>query len=382
VSGILLFPVALAQAAVNAYLGLLAFVVLPALMLLGLALIPVGIAISRRKRAAAPAAAPAEEERAALTAQAWQALFRFLAVTTVLNVIIGGYGAYSAVHYMETNAFCGQACHMMAPQATAIETGAHAGLDCVACHVGPGAAGFIEAKLGGLRQLLLMTTGGYARPIPGAADRMTPVAPRCEACHSQFREAGDTVRVLRSYYDDEANTPATSVLVMHTGKIHAAHGATDCLECHSRPAHTFSTAEAAVDRALADGSIARSLPFAKMQGIAILTATYESREQAAARIPEQWTSYYQRTYPGIWMERRAEVTGSGQALASIYAHNVFPDMNVGFGTYVSQLGHTATPGCFTCHDGTAATQDCSACHELAAVGEAEPAALTSLGLRP
>jgi hypothetical protein len=82
------------------------------------------------------------------------------------------------------------------------------------------------------------------------------------------------------------------------------------------------------------------------------------------------------------MSRRAEVPGSGQALAAIYAHNVFPEMKVGFGTYQSLLGHTAVPGCFRCHEGTAITQDCSACHELVAIGEEAPEVLTGLGLKP
>lgn len=363
VSGILLVPVAMAQGAANAYLGLLAFVVLPILMFAGLALIPLGIAWQRaRLRRAGAVPTPS-------TSHDWVSLFRFVAVATVLNVIIGGYGAYSSVHYMETNAFCGTTCHtIMQPQYTNLAVGNHASIDCVACHVGPGASGFVQAKLGGMRQLVSMATGSYAKPIPGAAEKMSPVAERCESCHSAFRDSADKLRVLRSYYDDEANTPAVTVLMMHTRKIHAAHAVTDCLECHNRPAHTFATAEAAADEALARGAISPMLPFAKKQAVAILSAAYANREDAARRIPEAWAAYYQQSHPGVWTDRRAEVTGSGDAVAAIYANNVFPDMKVGFGTYTSLLGHTANPGCFRCHDGSEAapTQDCSACHELVA----------------
>ena len=66
---------------------------------------------------------------------------------------------------------------------------------------------------------------------------------------------------------------------------------------------------------------------------------------------------------------------------------VFPDLNVTWGTYKNNLGHTATAGCFRCHDdqhtapdGKAITQDCASCHEVVSMEEASPEILKTLGL--
>jgi hypothetical protein len=69
---------------------------------------------------------------------------------------------------------------------------------------------------------------------------------------------------------------------------------------------------------------------------------------------------------------------------------VFPDLKVTWGTYVNNLGHTDSPGCFRCHDGdhTTAqsanqktiTQDCSACHQMLSEDDASAAMLKTLGV--
>jgi hypothetical protein len=73
---------------------------------------------------------------------------------------------------------------------------------------------------------------------------------------------------------------------------------------------------------------------------------------------------------------------------AVYLRNVFPAMNVGWGTYPNNLGHTDFPGCFRCHDGSHATadgrsipNDCDTCHSMLAMEEANPKILTDLGLK-
>jgi hypothetical protein len=82
-----------------------------------------------------------------------------------------------------------------------------------------------------------------------------------------------------------------------------------------------------------------------------------------------------------------EIQAAAAALLAIYQRNVFPDLKVTWGTYVNNLGHVDSPGCFRCHDGghsTAAgqtiTQDCDACHKAVAVEEASPEVLKTLGI--
>jgi len=68
--------------------------------------------------------------------------------------------------------------------------------------------------------------------------------------------------------------------------------------------------------------------------------------------------------------------------------NVFPEMNVTWGTYLNDLGHMDFPGCFRCHDGSHVAadgqtipNDCDTCHHLLAVGERDPKILSDLGLK-
>jgi len=64
-------------------------------------------------------------------------------------------------------------------------------------------------------------------------------------------------------------------------------------------------------------------------------------------------------------------------------------MNVTWGSYPNNIGHTDYPGCFRCHDQEHTTtngertigQDCSACHSLLAMDEPEPKILSDLGLQ-
>jgi hypothetical protein len=62
---------------------------------------------------------------------------------------------------------------------------------------------------------------------------------------------------------------------------------------------------------------------------------------------------------------------SVSALQSVYSRNVFPTMNVTFGVYPDNIGHTTSQGCFRCHDGnhtakdgSAINFDCESCHKM------------------
>src|ERR1700720_4610853 len=83
----------------NPYIGLLIFIAIPIAFFLGLALIPVGVALARRR---VTAALNAVDDRRA----AWRRLAAFFAVMTALNVLIGSQVTYRAVEHMETVQFC------------------------------------------------------------------------------------------------------------------------------------------------------------------------------------------------------------------------------------------------------------------------------------
>jgi hypothetical protein len=162
----------------------------------------------------------------------------------------------------------------------------------------------------------------------------------------------------------------------------------DCIDCHNRAAHTFLTAEDALNRAMADGSISTELPWVHKKGLELLNATYASQEEARATIPAQLAAFYQSSNPEVLAAKAALVRAAGEELATLYSQNVFPYMKVTWGTHPNHIGHMSYPGCFRCHDGDHVskagkpiTQDCSNCHNLLAVDESKPKVLADLGIQ-
>ena len=126
---------------------------------------------------------------------------------------------------METESFCGQSCHVMAPEFRAHQVSPHSKVACVDCHVGPGAGGWLHAKMNGTRQLIEAVLNSYPRPIPSAieSNRLVTSTSTCENCHATSQAAGPKLRILTSFKDDEANTAIHTVLMMKVGAIHASH---------------------------------------------------------------------------------------------------------------------------------------------------------------
>jgi hypothetical protein len=86
--------------------------------------------------------------------------------------------------------------------------------------------------------------------------------------------------------------------------------------------------------------------------------------------------------------RREAIEAAIREIQAIYSRNVFPPMNLTWGTYPNNLGHERFPGCFRCHDdahvsreGKAIRQDCNICHTLLAIEEKEPEVLKQLEIR-
>jgi hypothetical protein len=413
----------------NPYAGLLTVFAIPAVFFAGLILIPIGSWLARRRIQAG--LAQAHTRRVAL-----RHLALFFGAMTVVNVVIASQVTYRAVTHMETRRFCGQSCHVMKPQFTANQRSAHRNVGCVECHVVPGAAGFVQAKMNGTRQLIEVTLNNYPRPVPPAlqTNRLASSAETCEQCHSRTLNSGSPLRVLAKFKDDETNTPIQTVLMMNVGGgpkngIHGAHmgpgveiryrtadpkrqlipsveyrnetthetrtytiaGANDsgareflmqCADCHNRQGHSFEQPDQAVDIAMAAGELPTGLPFAHKTSVEILKAASSSEG-----IPAAFTVFYKQKYPDILARRSTDIDRAGQTLASLYRRNVFPDLGVKWGTYANNLGHADNAGCFRCHDENHATpqkktisQDCSICHQPLAVEETSPEVLKTLGL--
>ncbi len=406
----------------NPYLGLLTAIILPALFFVGLILIPIGVRAGRKRWAG---------EIQLTRGDAIRRIAIFIGVTTATNVVLAATFTYRAVEHMDSVAFCATSCHVMRPEAFSHQEGAHSRTSCVECHVSPGVSGWLSAKMAGTRQIWQMATNSYPRPVPSSLERndLVPVRENCEQCHYRAKAVGGLLRVITKYADDQANTRTYSVLLLHIGAgsgpgIHGAHvdpnieisyrtgdtqrqtihtvtwrnkrtgetrvyegepakGKTaeftmQCMDCHNRTAHAFRTPDRVLDRALASGELPMSFPFLKKEGRALLQAEYPNKATAEAA----FRTAIDRTYSDQPAAARRHVADS---LTAIWDRSVHPEMKVSWGTYPDNIGHTDSPGCFRCHDGSHSTkdgrviqQDCALCHQVIAVDEPAPEILNTL----
>jgi len=421
----------------NPYVGIIFFLVLPLIFFAGLALVPIGIFLAK-KRIREGLNQAAFDRKTAIKRFAW-----FLGITGALNILIGTQLTYRAVKHMETPQFCGGTCHTMAPELAAYQNSPHSRVECVECHVAPGAAGWISSKTSGVRQLVETVLKTSPKPIPSAieSNRLVPARETCENCHWPQRFAGVRLRVFTKYAEDEKNTRTETVLLMLVGgnRISGIHGAhfgpgvhirfaaadparqtiprieyqnqatgesrtfvssdppnsttapanfnMECVDCHNRPTHTFDLPERALDKALALGEIPVNLPFIKKKSVELLKTSYATTGEAAEKIPGGLVRFYQQNYPDVYAMRPVDIDQAGRSVLDIYRRNVFPELKVSWGTYPNNLGHTDFPGCFRCHDGShttadgkAISQDCNSCHEPLAMEEASPEILKTLGI--
>jgi hypothetical protein len=423
------------------YFGVVSYVVLPAVFVLGVLLIILGLIWERRRvrlaarRTGAPVPPlPIFDFNSPDTRASFVGV---LLIGLVAVVILGGAG-YKGVEVLDSTQFCAQACHtVMQPEAVAHLRSPHADVDCVQCHVGPGASWFVKAKINGLVEMTDLAANRYPRPIPTPIDNLRPARVVCEQCHWPTRFLGDRLVIHTHYASDQANTPTKTVLMVHIGgqsgttvggiHWHVGHGVAvrylsdpsrehiytvelsladgtrktfkdgaapsanaqwrtmDCVDCHNRPTHTFHQPAEELDAALEDGRIDTSLPFIKREGLQVLQVAYPSQAQARREIGTAIEQFYRSQYPAVASGRASAVTAAAAALGDIWSWNVFPQMKVTWNTYLNHLGHQQSPGCFRCHDNKHVTQSgerirhsCGLCHNIVAQDEASPAVLKDL----
>jgi len=425
----------------NPYLGIIFFLILPALFLGGLALIPIGL-FARRKKLQAAGLIPTAFPKVDLDDHIFRHGLDIVLVATIVNVLVVAVASYRGAAYMDSPQFCGQSCHVMHPEYAAYTVSAHSHVDCVACHIGTGAESYFEAKVNGTKQLIEVAINRYPMPIPSPVQNLRPAREICEGCHTPARFIGEKLLVKSTSADDEKNTETQSVVVLHLGGrdslshltgIHGVHlghieyiatdptrttipwvqrrnpdgtettfvsstaGAgipsgerrvMDCVDCHNRAAHTMETAEDALNRAMAEGAPNPDLPWAHKESLALLKANYSTTAEASAKIPAALADFYRSQHPEVMTAKADEVKAAGDALVNIFTHNVFPEMKVTWGTHPNHIGHSNYPGCWRCHDadhtskdGKTITQDCAACHNLLAQDEPKPKVLQDLGIQ-
>jgi hypothetical protein len=136
---------------------------------------------------------------------------------------------------------------------------------------------------------------------------------------------------------------------------------------------------------MAGGCISPALPFAHKVSIELLKKNYSSRLAAQTEMPEAFRQYYRKNYFATYNTQGVQVEQAAATLLEIYNDNVFPSMDIAWGTYPNNIGHNDSPGCFRCHDGNHQTkagqtisQDCNTCHSLLAMDEENPKILQEL----
>src|SRR6185503_12106385 len=156
----------------NPYLGIIFFLILPALFVLGLLLIPVGIYF-RRKKLRLAGQIPAAYPKIDLNDRIFRHGLDIVLVATIVNLLVVSIASYRGVAYMDSPQFCGQSCHVMHPEYTAYKVSAHSHVACTECHIGSGAEAYFSAKVNGTKQLIEVTV----HPIAGLAPKIIPDYP-------------------------------------------------------------------------------------------------------------------------------------------------------------------------------------------------------------
>ena len=328
-------------------------------------------------------------------------------VVVGLAIVIGGIQGYM---WTESVPFCGTLCHSMYPQLTRYEQSPHKNVECVECHVGPGAAAFVQSKIDGTRQLIGTITNDYSRPILSPVQNLRPARETCETCHSPSSFKDNITKTKYHYLNDAANTPTETTLVLRLGGLNAATGASkgihwhiqsevyyvaldrqrqtigwvgvkqpdgtmkeffasdllgmgkknfvddakangqlrrlDCIDCHNRTAHYIPYPDEVVDGAISDGLISRDIPSIRAKAVSLLSGKFDSIEAAHTAIDSLGESY--ASDPSVDQEK---VAAAVTALKDLFDKTNFPDMNLDYSTNPDNSNHSHSLGCFRCHDG-------------------------------
>jgi nitrate/TMAO reductase-like tetraheme cytochrome c subunit len=417
VSVALLFLIELTSKAENPYVGLLTYIIIPAVLIFGLVVVVVGMMLERRRRnRASPGDAAAYPRLDLNDSGSRRAFFIFLLITFVF-VSSSAFGSYRAYEYTESVNFCGQSCHTMKPEFIAHKAGAHARVECVACHVSSGAGWYVKSKINGARQLYSLAFNKYSRPIPSPVHNLRPAPDTCEHCHWPEKFYGDELKVLDRYGYDEQNTVRQRRMLIHVGGGNPANGLVagihwhmnianeityvstdnrrqvipwvqlkdrqgnvteyfdrartatpdqitggdrrrmDCIDCHNRPAHVYLPPDVAVDQAFAAGRLDPSIPYLKKQAVEALSAKYSTTPEAVSAIATNLNDFYRTSYADVYSQKRSSIEGAVAEVQRIFQTYFFPEMKTDWQAHPNNIGHLNFPGCFRCHDGEHVSRD-------------------------
>jgi len=392
----------------NAYAGLVTYMTLPLLFVVGLLLIPIGWRLTLKRtgltsRELLARRFPSQELEARVFGSG---VVGTILLLTLLNLIFLGGGSARMLHFMDSAEFCGTACHsVMNPEWVTYQASPHAHVDCVQCHVGEGARALVDAKLNGLWQIVSATFDLYERPIPTPVDNLRPARETCEKCHWPEKFYGNRLKVIEAFAPDSSNTVSYSTLSLKIGSgrgdeggIHwhvapenavryssvndereemilveslqpdgtwrrfvprrGPRGATgaeeprrlDCVDCHNRATHIYEDPEAGLNARFSSGELDASLPWLKREALGAILTNWPDGEAARAGVERHVRGFYRQEYPKLSVSKMESIDRAVESLQAMVARNLHHGMNIGWGAYKSHLGHEAGGGCFRCHN--------------------------------
>jgi nitrate/TMAO reductase-like tetraheme cytochrome c subunit len=417
--GLILFLIALdaLSGEQKPYMGIITFVVLPAILILGLLLIALGVLREQRRRRSGHASA-VHLPRVDLNDPRHRRAAMIFTLGTVLLVAFSAFGSFKAYEHTDSNQFCGETCHqLMQPEYTAYSNSPHARVNCVQCHIGPGAEWFVRSKLSGAYQVYSTLFDKYPRPIPTPIENLRPSRETCEQCHWPKHFYDETFKVHDYYLSNEENTALRLNLLVKIGGGNSESGPTsgihwhmnianevtyaaldrersqipwvrsvgpdgketiyrstefevseqdlaatprrkmDCIDCHNRPSHIYHPPARAVNEVMALGWIDRSLPYVKKVTVEALDHGYTTAEGAQDSIRIAIEGFYRDNYPDTFAGKREAIERTITETQGIYSRNFFPAMRASWRSFPENIGHMYAPGCFRCHDGKHVSAD-------------------------
>jgi nitrate/TMAO reductase-like tetraheme cytochrome c subunit len=399
------------------YMGIVAFVVLPAILLIGIVVLVIGILReSRRARMGKPHGLhlPSID----LNNPRQRTAFITFSLGTILLLLFTAFGSFKAYEATDSDQFCGETCHkVMAPEYTAYQFSPHAKVGCVKCHIGSGADWFVRSKLSGTYQVYATLLNKYPRPIPTPIENLRPAQETCEQCHWPRHFFSEKLHKNSYYISDSANTTWNLDLLIKIGGGNIEAGPTsgihwhmnlanellyvpadsqrqaipwvrskkgdgsvtvyrstdvtfsdsaiqtmkkrrmDCIDCHNRPSHIYHPPARSVNHVMSLGWIDPRLPEAKAVAVKALEAPYATREGALDSIRLAIREKYDKEYPALAAGKKAEIDRMIDEVQKIYNRNYFPEMRVSWRKFPNNIGHLYYPGCFRCHDGKHVSDD-------------------------
>jgi nitrate/TMAO reductase-like tetraheme cytochrome c subunit len=407
----LLFVISTLFESNNSFLGIFIYMVLPALMVLGLILIPIGMIRAKIKEKRKAVDAPDYPLLDFNKPSTRNAAIIFL-VGTICLVILSSIGSFQAFHITESNEFCGKLCHsVMKPEYTAYQNSPHSRVNCVECHVGSGAGWYVRSKITGLYQVYAVLTNQIPHPILTPVESLRPARETCEHCHWPQKFYDRKQRNIISYLADETTTAWNVQLQMKTSASNSAQGnaqgihwhinpdvkieyiasvrnrekipwvkytnlktgevtifedhddkltsvqhdtlevrTMDCIDCHNRPSHNYQAPQNFIDELITAGKIPHELVDVKVVAMNVLSQDYSTTDSAMMAIKDQVNEYYSSMYPELLESKKQEINQTISGIQEGYSQNFFPEMGVKWTAYPNHIGHMETNGCFRCHN--------------------------------